>query len=584
MQGSTVGLAQGVEAAGVLLQSGAVTLVSWWKPLLIAAPFVGWAWLISKVFDKHCARFFLPREQWNLAHLAAGTLALAVAVLMPLESPFAILASLAAVVLILGADIAIFVMKANADERVPEKFKLRVKFGDAKAKAAREAAKLAGQAELVIRSPDKSVMPVPNKDTPDYGVRVAAEALLINAITSRATQADLAPTGKDNAYGTTLLVDSVRQAGQTMPGPDAIKVIDFWKSAAKLDVNDRRRKLVGDLQFERGQEKKNLRIMSSGTQGGMRLTLLIDPEKQVRRKPEDLGLLEGQVAELNSIVELEKGVVLLSAPPDNGRTTLLYTIMKMHDAYTRNMQTIELEIQDQLEGIKQNKWDPQAEGPDHATLVRTILRRDPDVVGVAELLDAATAKEIAKAEHDRTRVYTTLAVDGTVAMLQQWMKGVGDAELGAKVLQGLVSGKLLRKLCIECRQEYQPSPDVLKRAGLPADKVQKLYKKGGQVLIKNKPEVCPTCKGIGFFGVTGVMEVYKLGDAEREKIKAGDWNGLRVELRKKQLPSLQQVALRRAMEGVTSLEEVVRITTEGKAEAPAAKAPAPAAPAAPAKA
>src|SRR6185369_8361824 len=97
------------------------------------------------------------------------------------------------------------------------------------------------------------------------------------------------------------------------------------------------------------------------------------------------------------VAEVKGGIVLLAAPATMGRTTTFYAIMKLHDAYTQNVQTVEFDIQDAIEGVKQNKFDPTAEGAEHATLVRSILRRDPDVVGVAEMTDEATAKEICRA-------------------------------------------------------------------------------------------------------------------------------------------------------------------------------------------
>jgi type II secretory ATPase GspE/PulE/Tfp pilus assembly ATPase PilB-like protein len=110
---------------------------------------------------------------------------------------------------------------------------------------------------------------------------------------------------------------------------------------------------------------------------------------------------------------------------------------------------------------------------------------------------------------------------------------------------------------------------MLKKLGLPADKVKQLYKKGGQVLIRNKPEICPVCQGIGYKGQTGLFEVFRIGPAERELIKAQNWGGLRGELRKQGLPTLNQAALRRAVEGATSIEEVSRISSSGGSNKPA---------------
>src|SRR6185295_9799805 len=270
------------------------------------------------------------------------------------------------------------------------------------------------------------------------------------------------------------------------------------------------------IAVEKVEPRHKVRVTSIGAQAGMRLLMLMDPEAAVKRKPANLGLLEPQMAELKKLVEDAHGVVILTAPLDNGRTTSLYTIVRMHDAYTKNVQTIEIDVQDALEGIRQNKFDPQADGAEFSTLVRSILRRDPDVVGVAELPDANTAKEIARADQERTRTYVSLKAENSVDALRTWMKVVGDSEIGSKCLRGAIGQKLLRKLCVNCRVAYQPSPDMVKKLGLPPDKIKQLFKKGGQVLIKNKPEVCPVCAGVGYVGQEGVFEVFPLGEAERE--------------------------------------------------------------------
>src|SRR6185295_12999365 len=198
------------------------------------------------------------------------------------------------------------------------------------------------------------------------------------------------------------------------------------------------------IAVEKVEPRHKVRVTSIGAQAGMRLLMLMDPEAQVKRKPADLGLLEPQMAELKKLVEDAHGVVLLAAPLDSGRTTSMYTIVKMHDAYTKNVQTIEIDIQDALEGIRQNKFDPQADGAEFSTLVRSILRRDPDVVGVAELPDAPTAKEIARADQERTRTYVSLKADSSLDGIRIWAKAVGDPEMAAKCLRGAISQRLLR--------------------------------------------------------------------------------------------------------------------------------------------
>jgi type II secretory ATPase GspE/PulE/Tfp pilus assembly ATPase PilB-like protein len=561
----------------------AVFLVSFWKPLILLLPFVAWLWVVSKVYDKHAARFFLPRNRWNAIHLSVGFLAIVAALAIPMQGEAAFWIGLGAMIVILAGDLVAYAVVANRDERVPEEFHIKFDYIFKKmeeAKVKREASRRQGKVELVILGPDKKHVPAPEKESPDFEIRMAAESIMTRAMQIRASQVDLQPSGKDATYAVSYLVDGVRQAGEMVPGPLAIKVIDFWKGAAKLDLADRRRKLMGDAHIEHGVDKHKIRVHSSGAQGGMRMTVIFDPEKAVRRKADALGLLDVQFTELKAIVEEGKGVVLVAAMPDMGRTTSLYSILKMHDAYTSNVQTVEIEPQDSLEGVRQNPFEATGEGPEYSTFVRSILRRDPQVVGIGEMPDENTAKEIARSDHERTRVYLSIKTDNALTAIQAWAKAVGDPDLAAKALSGVIAQKLLRKLCINCRVPYQPAPDMLKKLGVPSDKPRQLFKKGGQVLIKNKPEVCPVCSGIGYIGQEGIFEVYRIGRAERELIRAGNFAALRAEFRKRQLPTVQQSALKKALDGITSVEELLRVSP-----APGAPAPArPAVPAAPSKA
>lgn len=570
-----------------LLADGAI-LVNYWKPVVLILPFLGWGWIVSRVLDKHAARFFLAREAWNIGHLSAALVALLLAVLMPVEGEGGFWAGFGAAFLILLGDIVVFAQITNKDERVPEQFHLTLDFSKwTEARKAKADAKKAGKAELVIRAADKSALAVPAIDAPDFQVRLAAESLFMRATDARASQVELAPAGKENLYGVVLMIDGVRSAGATMPASDAVKIIDLWKAGAKLDVNERRKPLQGEINVERGDRKVKARVASVGVQGGMRLTLMFNPDTAVRRKPDQLGLLEAQMNELREIVADPKGTVILAGMPDAGRTTLMYSVLKLHDAYTTNVQTIELDVQDALEGIRQNVWDPIAEGPDYSTLTRSILRRDPDVVALAEVPDSNTAKEICKADQERSRVYASLKAPSAIAGLQAWMKLVADPDMASKATRGVLAGRLVRKLCSNCRVQYQPAPDMLKKLGLPADKVKVLYKKGGQVILKKDPETCPACQGTGYVGQEGIFEVYKIGPAEQELLKAGDWNTLRTELRKRQLPSMQQAALRKAVDGTTSIEEITRVMAEPQSPSPGAPptsgAPKPSAPNAPKK-
>ncbi|MBX9737573.1 MAG: hypothetical protein K2X32_11670, partial [Phycisphaerales bacterium] len=280
----------GVDASGSIL-------MSFWKPVLPLIILGAWAWVVASVYDKHAARFFLAREKWNIFHLVMGTLALAAAFLMPVPGHAGIAAGLGAMIVILVIDLVAYAVAVSRDDRVPEQFKIRVDVLQkmAASRAEKRKTKSAGAAKLVVRFPDKSTMPVPEAESPEMAVRSAAEMVYLSALAQRASQIEIVPSGKDQSYAVRMLVDGVGIAGDTMPAQNAIRVMDWWKSAAKLDVADRRKKLQGLATIEHAGGKRTIRVTSIGVQGGMRVEILFDPDTAVRRPAKDLGLLDNQM-------------------------------------------------------------------------------------------------------------------------------------------------------------------------------------------------------------------------------------------------------------------------------------------------
>lgn len=589
-----------VGQSGVLPTLGQIEphlLVNVWKPLFALPPVMAWGWMVSTIFDKQAHRFFLGREKWNGLHLGMGFAAVAAFFLMPVPGIAGFFAGFGAMVAILAVNIVLFIQVTNRDERVPEDRRIDL-LRDIKANLASRAAKSA-QAKLIatvaldVLGPGNKRIDPPQKETPEYDVRVKAEQFFLKAIASRAASVVVQPTKQANQYGMQLMIDGVGTAPEPMESAEAMRLTDFWKGAAGLEVNDRRRKLVGQVSIKTGADSVPVRITTSGSQSGIRFVMAIDPVKQVNKKADAIGFLPKQLETMKELVGDGTGVVLLSAPPEQGKTQLLYAVTRMHDSYTSNVQTLELDRELELEGTRQNVWVPGSQA-DYSTTTRSLLRRDPDVLTVAELLDTATAGEIIKADHSRTRTYVGLPLPEAIAAVQYWLKTAGgQPAAAAECLRGAVAGRSVRKLCENCRQAYQPPADMLGKLGLPADKVKQLFKKGGQVLIKNKPETCPVCQGHGFVDQVGIFEVFPIDADGREAIAAGNWKKLMGDLRKAGHVTLQEAGFRKAIEGVTSIEEVLRVLrppaagpTPGQPGAPSApagsadgKAPAPKAPA-----
>lgn len=554
------------QALAFLTLAQAATLLAWWYLPVIIVAFAGWAWVVAKIYDNDAQQYFLAREKWNTIHVLFGTGAIFLVIVLPVPGFITVPAMIA----LLVGDLVWYFMARNADERVPASaawsLSLAGKFGSGGSKKSKDP-KGSGVSKIIFKGPNGE-LPVPDRQDEQYEIRVTAEEFIQRMSDVRGSQLDITPT-REGTYLFSTLVDGVRQPIEQVQPQQAVAILDVYKTAAGLDINDRRRKQQGF--FKMGPPsvgaKTEVRVTTIGDAKSIRLTLLVDPEGQVQRRTKDLGFLPIQLEDIEKLTATNSGVVLVVSPPDNGRTSTLYALIRESDAYLNNIQTIEIEPQAEIEGVRVNQYNPVDEGAEYSTTVRSIVRRDPSIVAIAEMPDEDTAKVVSKAEHDRTRCYLSFNCDNAMAALQVYAKSVGDQKLAALSLYGIIAQRLARRLCTQCRIQFQPSPEMLKKIGLPPDTKQ-LYRKSGQILIKDKPHTCEVCGGSGFFGQVGVFEVYPFDDQDRLLIASNDLTTLRARIRKAKRPSIQASALQHAINGETSIEEVVRVTAPPKKSKP----------------
>lgn len=550
---------------GALTLAEGVVLVSWYKPILMILPFLGWGWVISSIYDKDAARWYFQRQTWNLGHMLAGVVAL-VLMLAPSFGALTFWAMWPAAMVVLVADLLLYYFLRNADDRVPAHHKWSLdpaKLLGAAAQGSKRKKRKAGDAELVFSGPNGELEPPdPEAQPVEHEIRLNAEELIKAMLDQRGSRLEIGPA-RDGAYVAAVMVDGLRApVGKFTPDRGA-GIVTMFKAAAGLDVEDRRRPQSGELQVGApGAKPMKLGLSTIGGQAGMKAEMIVEPESQVQLRLKELGLHPNQLEDARSMIDEEKGVVLQVAPPHGGRTTTFYALIREHDAYLNNVQTLETDPVTTVEGVRCNEYDPRANEGEFSTTVRSILRRDPDVVGVAEFPDADTAKEIARSDHDRTRVYLSFNASDVNEAMSKYLQAVGNERQAAESLHGIVAQRLVRRLCHNCKAPFQPTPDMLKKLGLPGE-VKQLFRASGKVLVKDKEETCPVCGGTGYFGQIGVFAVQLYGPEEREAIASGQMNSLRGLLRQKKQQSLQTAALQHVVNGDTTVDEVVRVMEGG---------------------
>ncbi|MEO1130687.1 MAG: hypothetical protein AAFX05_13420, partial [Planctomycetota bacterium] len=213
----------------VTLAVDGMFLVSWWKPLLLFLPILGWAWVVSTIYDKDAARWYFKRQAWNLAHVAVAVLAVAIVLFAPVPFFF----TFPAFVALLIGDLAAYFVLRNGDDRVPEQHKWSLDLSKmAEQSAAKRKKSQLANVSMVIQGPSGEIAP-PEKETPEYEVRIAVEELIGEMLDARGSQLDIHPAReRENVYVSSFMVDGVRQKPKAVPAPQAIAIIDFLKGAA----------------------------------------------------------------------------------------------------------------------------------------------------------------------------------------------------------------------------------------------------------------------------------------------------------------------------------------------------------------
>ncbi|MCA9071221.1 MAG: Flp pilus assembly complex ATPase component TadA, partial [Planctomycetaceae bacterium] len=194
-----------------------------------------------------------------------------------------------------------------------------------------------------------------------------------------------------------------------------------------------------------------------------------------------------------------------------------------------------------------------SQGQTFVETLRSVLRQDPDVVLIGEIRDGETAEAACQAAHTGHLVFSTLHANDSIAAVLRMLELGTDPSLLGETLSLVLAQRLVRRLCPECKEEYQPKPKELENSGLPAEEGTVLFREGTN-------DKCQICQGTGYFGQVGVFEVLPLDDAIRAHIEQKPTStSLRLLARNHGLLTLQEEGLRLVARGITSMDELKRV-------------------------
>lgn len=402
-------------------------------------------------------------------------------------------------------------------------------------------------------------VPLPQAQTPDFFGYKSAYEILTDAAWRRASDIIFTPASQN--YSVTYYVDGTALKQPPISRGQLEYSINLLKTIADLDTKEKRKPQKGIFKIRRGKNDTEWEITTAGSTAGEQIRLQKVIQQSTSRL-EDIGLMPEQLEQLNTLRNLKQGLFIVTGPQKTGVTTTFYALLRNHDAFINSINTLERRPTAELPNITQNAFTLSDTGTStYAKKLQEIIRMGPDIVGVADCQNTETAQSTCMAAKDGKIMYTTLTADSVVIAAGRWLKLVGDRNLAAQTLLGICNQRLIRKLCEECKQAYAPNKELLRKFNIPADKVKALFRTGKVIIGKRGKEMtCDQCQGTGYVGRTGIFEIISINDQLRKTIiQSKSLSEIGAQFRATKMLYLQEQALRKVINGTTSINEMIRV-------------------------
>ena len=324
------------------------------------------------------------------------------------------------------------------------------------------------------------------------------------------------------------------------------------KVMASLNIAEKRLPQDGRIEIRIGDKNVDIRVSTIPTSFGERVVLRLLDKTKVLITVSDLGMPEDNLREFNRLIRASHGIILVTGPTGSGKTTTLYGALSTIHNTNINIITIEDPVEYQIDGIGQIQVNPKIDLT-FATGLRSIVRQDPDVILVGEIRDAETAEIAIQSALTGHRVFSTLHTnDAASAITRLTDMGIEPFLVTSSVL-AILAQRLVRVICPDCKEEYIPDGQSLKNIGISPEILagRKLYRGRG----------CQNCFNTGYSGRTGIFELMVLDDDLQSLIlQTSDSNAIKQKAMEKGMVTLREDGARKIVQGVTTIEEVFRVT------------------------
>ncbi|MFP4106415.1 MAG: GspE/PulE family protein [Phycisphaerae bacterium] len=387
-------------------------------------------------------------------------------------------------------------------------------------------------------------------------VKRLVNMVLLEAIRNRASDVHFEPF--ENEFKMRYRIDGVLYEMLPPPKSIAIAIASRVKVMANLDIAERRMPQDGRIELMVNGQPVDLRVAVLPTMGGESVVMRVLDRSNVSLDMEKLGFRDDDLRIFRQLINRPNGICLVTGPTGSGKTTTLYSALNELNEIDRKILTAEDPVEYDIDGLVQTQIREDI-GLTFASCLRSFLRQDPDTILVGEIRDLETAEIAVQASLTGHLVFTTLHTNDAPSTIARLLDLGLEPFLITATLEGVVAQRLVRNICSRCKEEFQPTEDMLMELGLTPEDVQgRTFFKGGG---------CEYCRGTGYSGRMAIYEIMLLDDELRRMIQdRASSNVIREAARKRGMRTLRESGLLAIFDGRTTIEEVVGQTLDEEAE------------------
>ncbi len=387
-------------------------------------------------------------------------------------------------------------------------------------------------------------------------------ATLEQAVRLRASDVHIEPQGGDTRVR--YRVDGILQERLMLPKRLHDAVVSRIKILGDMKIDEKRIPQDGRFNFRMGESEVDLRVSTLPTVHGEKIVMRLLKKSGGIPSLAELGLRGVAVKNLESNITRPHGIILVTGPTGSGKTTTLYSVLARLNNARVNIMTLEDPVEYEIPGVNQVQINPTA-GLTFATGLRSFLRQDPNIILVGEIRDSETTELAIQAALTGHLVFSTLHTNNAAGAVPRLLDLGAEPFLIVSALNAIVGQRIARKVCPTCKEAYTPDAVVEKDMRdvlgplLPAGQKIELYK--GKGTSNGQP--CATCNGTGYIGRLGVFEVLPVTPEISKLIVArAGMKDIENKAVSEGMITMKQDGYLKAIEGVTTLEEVLRVAQD----------------------